>query len=209
MRQGGRRAMPDRILETEQRRLWNGPVAGVDEAGRGPIAGPVVAAAVILPDDFLLDGVNDSKAVARDRREALALAIREMAVVGVGHATVEEIDTINILHAAMLAMRRAVEALPLRPAGALIDGNRLPDGLPCPGVAVVGGDGSQTAIAAASIVAKTERDRIMRDLGRLYPGYGLESHAGYATEQHRQAVQQLGPCPAHRRSFRPVRDMFT
>ncbi|PJK29408.1 ribonuclease HII [Minwuia thermotolerans] len=201
--------MPDRMLETERSRIWQGPVAGVDEAGRGPIAGPVVAAAVILPEDFMLEGVNDSKLIAPAAREALALAIRAVAVVAVGQASVEEIDTLNILHAAMLAMQRAIEALPMRPAGVLVDGNRLPERLPCPGLPVIGGDGTELAIAAASIIAKTERDRMMRDLGALYPGYGLETHAGYATEQHRQAVQQLGPTPAHRRSFRPVRDMFT
>lgn len=206
---GEKAALPDRMLETERGRSWRGPVAGVDEAGRGPIAGPVVAAAVILPGDFKLEGVNDSKLLAAGRREALALAIRAGAAVAVGQASVEEIDTLNILHAAMLAMRRAVEALPMRPAGVLVDGNRLPEGLTCPGLAVIGGDGTELAIAAASIIAKTERDRIMRDLGRRYPGYGLETHAGYATEQHRQAVRQRGPTPAHRRSFRPVRDMLT
>lgn len=204
-----RRTAPDRRLESEQAARWGGPVAGVDEAGRGPIAGPVVAAAVILPDGFPLDGIDDSKAVPAKRRAEAARRILDGAAVGIGQASVAEIDDINILHAAMLAMRRAVEALPAAPAGVLVDGNRLPGGLACPGLAVVGGDGTQAAIAAASIVAKTERDRLMEELGARYPGYGLESHAGYPTPAHKAALLRLGPCPAHRRSFRPVRDMFT
>ena len=195
------RAMPDLSLEAS----LPPPVAGIDEAGRGPWAGPVVAAAVILPADRAPDGIDDSKRLSRDRRAELYERIRAAATVGVGEAGVGEIDALNVLQATMLAMRRAVEALGTRPSHALVDGNRLPD-LACPARAVIGGDSRSLSIAAASIVAKETRDRIMRRLARLHPGYGWERNAGYGTPEHARALAALGPTPHHRRSFRPVRE---
>lgn len=181
-----------------------GLVAGVDEAGRGPLAGPVVAAAVILDPHDPIDGVADSKALSAARRERLFDAIHARARgVAVGLASVEEIDRLNILQATLLAMQRAVNALPLRPARVLVDGNRVPV-LPMPAEAIVGGDASVAAIAAASIVAKVTRDRLMDELHRLHPDYGFDRHRGYGTAQHLQALARLGPTPAHRRSFAPV-----
>ena len=201
--------MIGRKTETDARQRLAAPVAGVDEAGRGPIAGPVVAAAVILPDDFDCSGLNDSKKLSGARRDLLAERIRTGAQVGVGLCSVEEIDRLNILWAAMLAMRRAVDSLPVQPAFALIDGNRIPPDLACPAEALVKGDGREACIAAASIIAKTHRDKIMWELDGQYPGYGLGGHAGYPTPAHKSALMKLGPSPVHRRSFRPVRDMFT
>ena len=195
------RAMPDLSLEAS----LPPPVAGIDEAGRGPWAGPVVAAAVILPADRAPDGIDDSKRLSRDRRAELYERIRAAATVGVGEASVGEIDALNVLQATMLAMRRAVEALGTPPSCALVDGNRLPD-LACPARAVIGGDSRSLSIAAASIVAKETRDRIMRRLARLHPGYGWERNAGYGTPEHARALAALGPTPHHRRSFRPVRE---
>ena len=183
-------------------------VAGIDEAGRGPLAGPVVAAAVILPEDdgvcAELIGVADSKTLSAKRREALALTIRAHCPVGAGIAEPAEIDRLNILHATMDAMGRALAALPGRPRLALIDGNRLPPRLPCQARAVVGGDGSEPAIAAASIIAKTVRDEIMVQADARFPGYGFASHKGYACPAHREALTRSGPCPIHRLSFAPV-----
>lgn len=177
-------------------------IAGVDEVGRGPLAGPVVAAAVILLRP--LDGLADSKLLDAPTRERLAHRLREVALIGVAAASVEEIDRINILHASMLAMRRAVLRLGCLPDLALIDGNRAPD-LPCPADTVVAGDRLVPAIGAASIVAKVMRDRLMRRLAARYPGYGWESNVGYATELHRDAVRRLGATCHHRRSFATVR----
>ncbi|MFN3259843.1 MAG: ribonuclease HII [Pikeienuella sp.] len=180
------------------------PVAGVDEAGRGPWAGPVVAAAVILDPARIPPGLNDSKKLSAPRREALLSALRETAEIGLGVASVEEIDRLNILRAADLAMRRALAALP-RPAGfALIDGNRTPPGLPCPAAALVKGDARALSVAAASIVAKVERDRIMAALAALHPGYGWERNAGYGVPAHLAALRAQGVTPHHRRSFRPI-----
>ena len=195
------RAMPDLSLEAS----LPPPVAGIDEAGRGPWAGPVVAAAVILPAGRAPDGIDDSKRLSRERRAELYERIRAAATVGVGEASVGEIDALNVLQATMVAMRRAVEALGTRPSHALVDGNRLPD-LACPARAVIGGDSRSLSIAAASIVAKETRDRIMRRLARLHPGYGWERNAGYGTREHARALDALGPTPHHRRSFRPVRE---
>jgi len=184
------------------------PVCGVDEAGRGPLAGPVVAAAVVLPAGELPAGIDDSKKLAPARREALAAALRAVAAVGIGQASVMEIDRLNILQATFLAMRRAVEALGAAlggpPAFALIDGNRAPEGLACPAQTLVGGDGRSLSIAAASILAKVERDRIMRDLALAHPAYGWERNAGYGTAEHLAALRRHGLTPHHRRSFRPV-----
>ncbi len=197
--------MPDFVFERKYRS--KGPVAGVDEAGRGPLAGPVLAAAVILDPQRIPRGLDDSKLLDAETREALYVKILKFAVVGVGAASVLEITRLNILHATMLAMRRAVLALSCVPAVALIDGNRAPD-LPCETVTVVGGDARSHSIAAASIVAKVTRDRIMRALGRRWPGYGFETHKGYATEFHREALATLGPTPHHRPSFASVHKML-
>ncbi|MDF1732519.1 MAG: ribonuclease HII [Minwuia sp.] len=200
--------MADRLLEQAWRARVGGPVAGVDEVGRGPLAGPVVAAAVILPDDRIIGGLADSKALSARRRQEIAAILHQDALVSIAEATVEEIDRLNILHAAMLAMSRAVAALSTPAAAVLIDGNRMPPDLAMPGEAVVKGDAKVAAIAAASIVAKVHRDALMSELAETYPGYGFERHAGYPTRQHRQALAALGPCPAHRRSFQPVRDLI-
>lgn len=179
--------------------------AGVDEAGRGPLCGPVYAAAVILDPTRQIDGLNDSKKLSEKKREALAPLIRERALAwAVGVATVEEIDRLNILHAAMLAMRRAVEGLGVPPDEVLIDGNRVPSGLVVPARAIVGGDASEPAISAASILAKTGRDHEMKALALLYPQYGIARHKGYPTREHLAALREHGPSPIHRRSFAPV-----
>jgi ribonuclease HII len=180
------------------------PVCGIDEVGRGPWAGPVVAAAVILDPAAIPEGLNDSKLVPRRRREALAAALHGTALVGIGQATVEEIARLNILGASLLAMARAVAALPRRPAFALVDGNRLP-ALPCPAEAVPGGDRACLSIAAASIVAKVARDAMMTRLAERHPGYGWETNMGYGTREHAAALARLGTTVHHRRGFRPVR----
>lgn len=181
---------------------------GIDEAGRGPLAGPVVAAAVILPDGFEeiegLSGLNDSKKLTERRRDALALAIREHCHVGIAVAEPHEIDRLNILHASLAAMTRAVLALPITPDHALIDGNKLPRGLPCSAEALVGGDGLEPAISAASIIAKTVRDQLMVEADARFPGYGFAGHKGYPSPTHKQALDKLGPSPIHRLSYAPV-----
>lgn len=181
------------------------PVAGIDEAGRGPLAGSVVAAAVILDPAHPIDGLNDSKKLSEAARRRLAVEIREKALAwAVAEASAAEIDRINILQATFLAMRRAVEGLALAPMHARVDGNKVPPGLPCSGEAVVKGDGKVAAIAAASILAKTYRDASMRELALAYPQYGFERHMGYPTAAHLAALRTHGPCPQHRRSFAPV-----
>lgn len=181
-----------------------GLVCGVDEAGRGPLAGPVVAAAVILDPTRQITGLNDSKKLSARKREALAVEIRAVALAwAVAEASVEEIDRINILQASLLAMRRAVEALAVSPVHALIDGNRCP-ALPCTAEAIVGGDGKVASIAAASILAKTTRDAGMRELHARYPQYAFDRHMGYPTAFHLQALKVYGASPVHRRSFAPV-----
>jgi len=184
----------------------DGHVAGVDEAGRGPLAGPVVTAAVILDPARPIAGLGDSKALTARRREALAREIREKAWVGIGIAEPAEIDRLNILHATMTAMARAVARLPVRPEHVLIDGNRVPDGLPCPAEAIVKGDAREPAIGAASIIAKTLRDALMEEAALRFPGYGFEGHKGYPSKAHREALMALGPCPIHRISYAPVRE---
>lgn len=180
-------------------------VAGVDEVGRGPLAGPVVTAAVILDPARPIEGLDDSKRLSEKRRDALEPVIRERALCwSLGRAEVEEIDHLNILHATLLAMQRAVEGLSLQPGLVLVDGNRSP-GFSCPSRAIVGGDGSVAQISAASILAKVARDREMAELDTLYPGYGLSGHKGYPTRAHREALERLGASPIHRRSFGPVR----
>lgn len=182
-----------------------GLVAGVDEVGRGPLAGPVVAAAVILDPACPIDGLKDSKQLSPRRREVLAGQIESAALAwALGRAEVEEIDAINILQASLLAMQRAVAALPLAPELVLVDGNRCPR-FGCPAQAVVKGDALVAAISAASIVAKVSRDREMLELDARYPGYGLAQHKGYPSQAHLAALQALGASPVHRRSYAPVR----
>ena len=176
-------------------------VCGVDEAGRGPLAGPVCAAAVILPQDTVIEGLNDSKQLSEKRREALYGEIISRAEhYGVAFASVEEIERLNILGATYLAMNRALEGLPRAPQLALVDGNRT-EGIAFPCRAVVGGDGRCADIAAASILAKVTRDRYMREMGEKFPGYGFEKHKGYGTAAHYAALRELGPCEIHRLSF--------
>ncbi len=184
-------------------------VAGVDEAGRGPLAGPVVAGAVILKAGERISGLADSKVLSRNNREALAAEIiAKSASWSVAWADVAEIDTINILQATLLAMRRALLGLRVAPDHVQVDGNRLPsldfNGRCLSGSAVIGGDATVAAISAASIVAKVHRDAMMRELDRIYPRYGFGQHKGYGTAAHRDMLYQFGPCPEHRRSFRPV-----
>lgn len=183
-------------------------VAGVDEAGRGPLAGPVVAAVVVLDPTQIPEGLNDSKKLRPARRVALDAAIRAVAEFSVAEASIEEIDRLNILRAAHLAMERAIGGLSRPPDLALIDGNLLPRGLLCPGQAIVRGDALSLSIAAASILAKVARDRIMVDLAQHFPGFGWERNAGYATAAHLQALRELGVTPHHRRSFAPVHKML-
>lgn len=179
-------------------------VAGIDEAGRGPWAGPVVAAAVVLDPIQVPDGLNDSKKLTARAREQLFDAIMAQADVGVGIADVARIDRDNILAATLWAMAEALDGLACSPDFALIDGNRMP-ALPCAGETVVKGDGRSVSIAAASIIAKTTRDRLMGRLGAEFPGYGWERNMGYGTREHSGAIERLGVTPHHRRSFRPIR----
>jgi ribonuclease HII len=196
--------MPDFALERD----CDGLVCGIDEAGRGPLAGPVVAAAIILDrrrlPHRLRDGIDDSKKLTAETRAELAGLLWQCALIGIGAASVDEIDRINILQASLLAMRRALAALPARPEAALIDGNVDPQ-LPCATRTVIGGDALSLSIAAASIVAKVTRDRLMHSLALRYRGYGWETNVGYGTRQHRDAIAALGATPHHRRSFAPVR----
>jgi len=176
-------------------------VCGVDEVGRGPLCGDVYAAACILPRGLVIEGLNDSKKLSEKKREAIYEEIKANAIAyAVATATPEEIDEINILNAAMLAMRRAIEALNVKPTLALIDGNTLRD-FGVPAIAVIGGDAKSPSIAAASILAKVERDRYCLELEKQYPGYGIAKHKGYPTKAHMDAVRQLGPSPCHRKSF--------
>ncbi len=184
-------------------------LAGVDEVGRGPLAGPVVTAAVILsPDDPYMGQYRDSKKVSENKRLKLYHHIRSHALAySVAQASVEDIDRINILHATMLAMRRTVDSLAVQPSKVLVDGNRIPE-LTIPAEAIIGGDDSVQQIAAASIVAKVVRDRLMRMLDVRYPGYQFSRHKGYGTKVHMDALRQIGPSPAHRKSFAPVARYF-
>jgi len=184
------------------------PVAGVDEAGRGPLAGPVVAAAVILPGEICLPGLNDSKKLSPARREALAGKIKESALAwAVGISTVEEIYRENIHRASLTAMRRAVSGLKIKPAYLLVDGFRI-EQLELPQLALVGGDGLSASIAAASILAKVNRDHLMDSYHGIYPEYGFNKHKGYATPEHLSALARFGPCPIHRAGYRPVKDLL-
>jgi ribonuclease HII len=184
-------------------------VAGVDEAGRGPLAGPLAVAAVILDPARPINGLDDSKKLSEAKREALYPQIVEFALAFcVVLIEVDEIDRLNIFHATMAGMSRAVAGLSLVAHEALIDGNMLPRDLPCRGRAIVGGDALEPAISAASILAKVSRDRLMVTMDRIYPGYGFAAHKGYSTPEHLARLQQLGPCAQHRQSFAPVRRML-
>ncbi|WP_285671764.1 ribonuclease HII [Paralimibaculum aggregatum] len=193
------------LPEAPYRERFGGPVAGIDEAGRGPWAGPVVAAAAVLTGPPP-PGLDDSKRLTAKRRAAIFAALPGCARIGIGIADTGEIDRINILRAADLAMKRALEALLAQGpvAGAVIDGNRVPPGLGLPAEALVGGDGRMAAIAAASVVAKVTRDRMMAELAARHPGYGWERNMGYGTAEHRAALARLGVTPQHRRSFAPI-----
>ncbi|MBX3699504.1 MAG: ribonuclease HII [Dokdonella sp.] len=184
-------------------------IAGVDEAGRGPLAGPVVVAAVILDPSRPIAGIADSKALDPAQRAALAPLIRAHALAwSVAVVDTDEIERLNILGATLAGMARALAALAPAPSLALIDGNRLPKSLPCPARSVVGGDASEPAIGAASILAKTTRDALMCELDAIHPGYGFAQHKGYPTPEHLAALERLGPCPIHRRGFAPVRRLL-
>jgi len=181
-------------------------ICGIDEAGRGPLAGPVVAAAVILDKKRRINGLNDSKQLTEERRDILALRVKERAVAwGVGVATVEEIDTVNIRQANFLAMQRAFAQLAVKPTHVLVDGNDPPP-IQCKVTCIIGGDALESCISAASILAKTHRDALMVELCAQYPGYGFSQHKGYGVAVHLEALKRLGPTPVHRRTFRPVRE---
>lgn len=199
---------PDLLHEAQARAAGFCRVAGVDEVGRGPIAGPVTAAAVILDERCIPPGLNDSKKIGVRRRETLCDALFVSAQVSVAHASVAEIDTLNILRAAHLAMERAIARLDPAPDIALIDGIFLPRGLSLPARPIVRGDAASLSIAAASIVAKTCRDRLMRDLAQQFPGYGWARNMGYPTPHHKAALLDIGVTPHHRRSFRPVHNIL-
>jgi ribonuclease HII len=191
-------------LEAVELEIHGGPIAGVDEAGRGPLAGPVVAAAVVLDPTNIPDGIADSKALEADVRRSLYQAILATAQVGIGIAGVDRIDSENILNATLWAMADAVAQLPCRPRLVLVDGNKVPPQLDCASRAIVRGDAKCLSIAAASIIAKVARDTIMVELARDYPAYGFERHKGYGTAEHHAAIERHGVTPHHRRSFKPV-----
>ncbi|HEY6986355.1 MAG TPA: ribonuclease HII [Rhodanobacteraceae bacterium] len=202
----------ERLHKSASRHGANGDevLAGVDEAGRGPLAGPVVVAAVILDPSKPIVGLADSKVLCENERERLAALIRVRALAfSVVAVDVPEIDRFNIFRATMLGMQRALAGLPLPPAYALIDGNHLPKPMPCPARAVVDGDAKEPSISAASIIAKTFRDHLMCELDTAYPGYGFARHKGYSTPEHFEALERLGPCAIHRRTFAPVMAQYS
>lgn len=183
-------------------------IAGVDEAGRGPLAGPVVVAAVLIPEGFDISGIHDSKKLSRQNRGILADRIRAGTVWSLIALSPEEIEEYNILQATLRGMERAIEALSVRPKSAIIDGNQTPPFASVPCSAIVKADGEFAAVAAASILAKTERDRLMYASASEFPGYGFERNVGYGTPEHLDAIRRLGPCPIHRRSFEPIRSLL-
>ncbi len=205
---GGMKPAPDLVFETAALARGFTRIAGVDEVGRGPLAGPVTAAAVVLDLNCIPVGLNDSKVLTAAQRNALAAAILASADCAVAHASVEEIDSINILQASHLAMRRALAALALPADHALIDGNRMPRDMTLSGECIVRGDAYSLSIAAASIIAKVARDALMVDLAQQHPGYGWHKNAGYPTPDHLAALKNLGVTPYHRRSFRPVHNIL-
>ncbi len=194
--------MPDFVIENDFANKGYKFICGVDEAGRGPLAGPVCAAAVILPQDIYIEGLNDSKKLTEKKREQLFPVIQEKAIAwSVAFASVEEIEEFNILNATYLAMNRTIEGLNVKPDFALIDGNRVPTGITVPCQTVVKGDALSCSIAAGSIIAKVTRDRLMDDYDKEYPQYGFIKHKGYGTALHYKAVEEFGLCPIHRESF--------
>lgn len=197
---------PDFSLENDVWTAGNTFVCGVDEAGRGPLAGPVVAAAVILDPNATPDGLNDSKKISEAKRTLMFDAIIESSHVSIGSVSAAMIDKINIRQASLLAMKRAIVGLEIQPDHALLDGNAIPDGLAVPATAVVKGDARSRSIAAASIIAKVTRDRMMDRASHHFPNYGFEGHKGYPTQAHRSLLMRFGPCPLHRKTFRPVID---
>ena len=201
-------SIPDDSLEQAARKRGFIRIAGVDEVGRGPLAGPVTAAAVVLDLAVVPPGLNDSKKLSAKARALLDAELHRVAEVSIAHASVQEIDEINILRASHLAMERAVARLIVAPDFLLIDGNMIPRGLTIPAEAVIKGDARSVSIAAASIVAKISRDHIMVDLAQQHPGYGWETNAGYPSKRHREALQNLGVTPHHRRSFKPVHNIL-
>lgn len=202
------RLLPDFSQETRALAEGHAYIVGVDEVGRGPLAGPVVAAAVRLDPARIPDGLNDSKCLTPARRQSIAEVLWQTADVAIGQASVAEIDRLNILQAALLAMNRAVVALTRPVDHVLVDGNRVPPGLEGRATCIIGGDARCLSISAASIVAKIWRDRLMVDLAQQHPGYGWDRNAGYPTKEHRLALQNLGATPHHRRSFRPVHNIL-
>jgi ribonuclease HII len=202
------KTFPDMSFEDEARTRGHRLIAGVDEVGRGPLAGPVTAAAVILAPARVPEGLADSKQLTEKRRAALYDEIFALATVSIAHASVEEIDRLNILRASHLAMERAVAGLALAPDHLLIDGNMIPRGLTVSAEAIIKGDARSLSISAASIVAKVCRDRLMVDLAQHHPGYGWERNAGYPSPAHKEALRNLGVTPHHRRSFKPVHNIL-
>ncbi len=202
------KTLPDMSFEDAARARGHRLIAGVDEVGRGPLAGPVAAAAVILDPSRVPDGLADSKQLTEKRRNALYDEIFAVAAVSIAHASVEEIDALNILRASHLAMERAVAGLALAPDHLLIDGNMIPRGFAVSAEAIIKGDARSLSISAASIVAKVCRDRLMVDLAQQHPGYGWEKNAGYPSPAHKEALRNLGVTPHHRRSFKPVHNIL-
>lgn len=194
--------MPDYEFEKAAVNSGFSCICGVDEAGRGPLAGPVCAAAVILPEDAVIEGLDDSKKLTEKKREGLYDIIKETAVAySVAYGTLEEIETVNILEATYLAMNRAIEGLTVKPDFALIDGNRVPRGIKIPCETVVKGDSKSMSVAAASVLAKVTRDRLMLEYDKKYPEYNFKKHKGYGTKEHTELIKQYGPCEIHRLSF--------
>jgi len=196
---------PDYSFETQLMSVGTTPVAGIDEAGRGPLAGPVVVAACILDPNHIPLGLNDSKKLTAAKREALYEQILATSHVSIVSVSAQTIDAINIRAATLQGMAQAVRGLAVQPAYALIDGRDVPPGLPCPGEDLIKGDARSVSIAAASILAKVTRDRLMVRAAEFWPGYGFERHMGYGTEAHLDAIKRLGPCPIHRLSFAPLK----
>ncbi|MCX8503746.1 MAG: ribonuclease HII [Beijerinckiaceae bacterium] len=196
---------PDYSFETQLMSVGTAPVAGIDEAGRGPLAGPVVVAACILDANHIPLGLNDSKKLTAAKREALYEQILATSHASIVSVSAQTIDSINIRAATLQGMAQAVRGLAVQPAYALIDGRDVPPGLPCPGDALIKGDARSVSIAAASILAKVTRDRLMVRAAEFWPGYGFERHMGYGTEAHLDAIKRLGPCPIHRLSFAPLK----
>jgi len=196
---------PNYSFEAELISVGTAPVAGVDEAGRGPLAGPVVVAACILDPNHIPLGLNDSKKLTSAKREALYQQILATSHASIVSVSAQTIDAINIRAATLQGMAQAVRGLAVQPAYALIDGRDVPPGLPCPGEALIKGDARSVSIAAASILAKVTRDRLMARAAEFWPGYGFERHMGYGTEAHLEAIKRLGPCPIHRLSFAPLK----